>query len=646
MRRLLLPLLLPLPVLAAELPVRSVTLSSAGLMQVERAGMLPPEAPVTLAVPAADVDDVLKSLLIRDPAGTVRGLRLPAQDLAAEAFRGLPLRPEDFDSRAALLRALRGQAVEAGGVTGRLADAAEGEQGLGLSLLTPEGLRLLVLREGEAVRLADPDLAARVARAAEALAAARSEDWREIEIRLAGAAAPREVAVVTVTPAPLWKPSWRLLLPEGAGQARLQGWAVVENRSGADWEGVRITLVSDSPAAYRQPLYAPIEVPRPEVPVRMAETIESRPDPGPLPPPPAVPRPRAPVRAAAATLAAVAEAAPSASPGRVAFTLPEPARLRSGETANLPFLDAALPAERLWWVQDMAAPHPLQAARLANTTGHVLPGGLATLYAAETGAWLGDAEILAMAPGEARLLAFARDREVRLAAASGAEEVPAGVSFRRGAVLVATLRREEAALAVDPRGRAGRLVVDLPRRPGLDPRFPVAAEGEFGLRHEAVLDGAPRTLRFAWEQEGREEIPLWDPGLGDPLLLRWRALDPEQALPRLPGGAGALERLRELLGRLPPGAPGGSELAALVEELGAARRLLDAARAAIRRHAIAEEALRRAREAVEDRSGPAREEARRALNAASLEAERAGAAADAAWDAWRQAVQAVLARTG
>ena len=84
------------------------------------------------------------------------------------------------------------------------------------------------------------------------------------------------------------------------------------------------------------------------------------------------------------------------------------------------------------------------------------------------------------------------------------------------------------------------------------------------------------------------------------------------------------------------------DCAALVEELGAARRLLDAALAAIRRHAIAEEALRRAREAVEDRSGPAREEARRALNAASLEVERAGAAADAAWDAWRQAVQAVL----
>ena len=67
---------------------------------------------------------MLKSLLVSIPGGTVEGVRLPAQDLTSEAFRGLPLRPRDFASRAALLRALRGQAVEAGGDTGRLVDAA------------------------------------------------------------------------------------------------------------------------------------------------------------------------------------------------------------------------------------------------------------------------------------------------------------------------------------------------------------------------------------------------------------------------------------------------------------------------------------------------------------------------------------------
>ena len=59
-----------------------------------------------------ELDDLLRSLLVFDPAGRVEGLRLPAHDLANEAFRGLPLRPGDFDSRIALLSALRGQMAE------------------------------------------------------------------------------------------------------------------------------------------------------------------------------------------------------------------------------------------------------------------------------------------------------------------------------------------------------------------------------------------------------------------------------------------------------------------------------------------------------------------------------------------------------
>lgn len=677
---MLLVLLTPLAAGADELPVRSVVLSNAGLAQLERAGTLAPDAPVTLRAPTEDVDDILKSLLLRDaaPGARVEGVRLPAQDLAAEAFRGLPLKPEDFEGRVALLRALRGQAVEVAGTTGRLGDAEEagGEQGGGVrvSLLTAAGLRLLLLREGEEVRVADRALAARIARAAEALAAARAEGSRAIEIRLSGATAAREVSVTTVTAAPLWKPSWRLLVPppgtQGGAEARLQGWAVVENRSGADWEGVRLSLVSGNPAAYRQPLYTPLLVERPEMPVRAAERVVVAADTGARPPPPPIAPPAlaammAPVaqaaprgaaldsaraeRAPAAPVAAAPPAMAESSAGRVAFTLPAPATVRSGETANLPFLDAALPAERVWWVQDLAARHPLSAVRVRNATGHVLPDGLATVYGAEgaeAGAFLGDAEIRAMAPEETRLLAFARDRDVLLTSNAASGERPVRIEFRRGAVVVGTQWREETALAIDPRGARGRVLVDLPRRPGAMPRFDVAAEGDFGLRHEAVLDGAATTLRFAFERDGRREIPLWDAGLGDPLLLRWREVEVEREQRRLPGGPGTLETLRTVLERLPADAPGRGALEGLVAQLAEARRLLDAARTAIRGNAVAEEALRRARAAVEDRTGPEREEARRRLNAASQAVERAGAAADAAWEAWQRAVQEVMARTG
>ncbi len=670
-----LPLLLAAliaPAAADELPVRSVVLSNAGLAQVERGGTLAPDAPVTLRVPTEDVDDILKTLLLRDaaPNARVEGVRLPAQDLAAEAFRGLPLSPGDFDSRVALLSALRGQAVEAAGVAGRLGEAAEAEGGgVRLSLVTPQGLRLLVVREGDEIRLTDTTLAARIGRAAEALAAARAEGSRTMEIRLSGATAPRAVGVTTVTAAPLWKPSWRLIVPgtEAAGEARLQGWAVVENRSGADWDGVRLSLVSGNPASYAQPLYTPILVGRPVLPVRGAEQVRVAADTGGRPPPPpppmAAPAPMTTqrslqgimeqagaARAAAAPppVAAAPPAITASSAGRVAFTLPSPATVRAGETANLPFLDAGVPAERAWWVQDLSARNPLSAVRLRNTTGHVLPDGLAAVYGAagaEAGAWLGDAEIRAVAPGEQRLVAFARDRDVQMSSASSSGEVPVRIDTRRGVVVVGTLRREETALAIDPRGAKGLLLVDLARRAGT-PQFAVAAEGDFGLRHEARLDGTAATLRFVWEREGRSEIPLWDPGLGDPMLLAWRNIDIEREQRRLPGGPGTLETLRTILERLPATAPGRAKLEQVIGGMAEARRLLDAASTAIRAYAAADAALGRARTAADDRTGPEREEARRRLNAASQAAERAGAAADAAWEAWQRQVQQVMAATG
>jgi hypothetical protein len=653
-----LALCVSLPAMAAELPVRAVTLSNAGLALMEHAGALAPEEAIALRVPVESVDDVLKSLLLRDPLGVAEGVRLLAQDLEREAFRGLPLRPEDFESRAALLRALSGQRVSVGGATGRLAGAEEDEEGgsgVRVSVLTGAGLRIVLLREGDEVRLEDPALAARLDRAAEAVAASRTADERTIEMRLRGATASREVGFAYVAGAPLWKPSWRLVVPEGDGEARLQGWAVVENRSGSDWEGVRLSLVSGNPAAYRQPLYAPIMVARPEVPVRAAERVESRPDTGDRPPPPVAPAEMMASAAAAPGMfrrgsaqdsppVAPVQAAEAVSVGmRVAFTVPAPVSVRSGETANLPFLDAALPSERLWWVQDVAARHPLNAVRLRNTTGHPLPDGLATLYDAAGGAHLGDAEIRMAATGETRLLGYARDRGVLLAAASHSDERPVRIERRPGVVIVLTVRRDETALTVDPRGTPGRMVVDLPRRPGAEPRFPVAAEGDFGLRHEAMLDGAAATLRFAWEREGRREMPLWDPGLGDPIRLAWRSMDVEAGLRRLPGGPGNVESFRGVLERLPADAPGRALLENVVRGLEEARRRLDAARDAVRGAAVAEAALARAREAVEDRTGPEREEARRRLNGASLAAERAGAAADAAWEAWRRAVGEVLA---
>ncbi len=50
-----------------------------------------------------------------------------------------------------------------------------------------------------------------------------------------------------------------------AGKATLQGWAMVENMTEADWENISLSLVSGQPISYTMDLYTPLYVNRPEV---------------------------------------------------------------------------------------------------------------------------------------------------------------------------------------------------------------------------------------------------------------------------------------------------------------------------------------------------------------------------------------------
>lgn len=659
MRRALALFLLPLPAAAADLPVRSVTLSSAGLAQIERAGTLPAGEHITFRAPTESIDDLLKSLVVRGAAGGTPRIRLPAQDLAAEALRGLPLREGDFESRADMLNALRGQQAEAAGQKGLIASASEEDGVLRLSLLTQEGTVTVKVEDGAPIRLADPALNARIARAAAALAAARAQSEREVRIDLPGSGT-REVGVTYVAAAPLWKPSWRLLVPpmDRPGEARLQGWAVVENRSGADWENIRLSLVSGDAAAFHQALYTPVMVSRPELPVRGSATVDVTADTGAMPPPPAaITAESARARRSMERMpplpapAAAPPAQAAASPGRVAFTLETPVSLRNGETANLPFADTALVAERVWWVQDAVSRHPLQAVRVVNTSAATLPGGLATVYGlegtnAEAGGYLGDAEITALPARDMRIVAFARDQDVLITRSQERRERPTGVVQRPGLLRVSYLVEDIVMMAIDPRGARGRLVVDLPARPGAKPDFSVSAEGSFGLRHETVLERNPTTLRLPFQTARQRDIPLWDSGLGDPSIISWRDVDVEREARRLPGGPGTLETLRDLLATAPEGLEGRATLTTLADDMATQRRLLEQFLTARRSYLTAEAALERARAAAEDRTGAARDEARQALNRASEAAEQRGAAADAAWENWRRGVQMLLARGG
>src|SRR5262249_16306821 len=68
-----------------------------------------------------------------------------------------------------------------------------------------------------------------------------------------------------------------------AEKAHLQGWAVLENMSGQNWQSVELTLLSGNPVTFRQAIYEAYYINRPEVPVEVAGRVLPKPDSGVMP---------------------------------------------------------------------------------------------------------------------------------------------------------------------------------------------------------------------------------------------------------------------------------------------------------------------------------------------------------------------------
>ena len=471
------------PVLAADLSLKRVMLSSGGVGYFEYAAEVEGSETLGLDVPLEQVDDILKSLVVFDAAGGVAGVELPGRDNTVQAFGDAPFGPEALDSPAAYLNALRGIEVTVQGprpMTGRIVRAEAvtetndkiTTQRTRVTILGAEGLRQFVLEDSDTVQVTDPALRARIERAVEARRRDANRATRHLTIRVKGTG-KRTVSVGYVAGAPLWKATYRMMLAAPpAATARVQGWATLENQSGADWKGVILTLQYGNPVTFRQSLYQSYFVQRPEVPVeilgRLLPAIDTRARAEPsqtaamTPPPQPVTAPmpadlarrgwstRGIALGGAAGKTASLEMAPPADDTRAdesseetIFTLAQPVDLAAGHTANVPIIDREMPAPRIGLVP-FRATHPLAAVRVKNDDPRSLPAGVLTLYDAGAAAsFAGDARMGGLPTGETRLLSFAQDLrttvETRVA---GAADVTVSLSVADG-VLAYTVRNRE-----------------------------------------------------------------------------------------------------------------------------------------------------------------------------------------------------------
>lgn len=85
---------------------------------------------------------------------------------------------------------------------------------------------------------------------------------REVVLQLDGKS--HDLQVGYVTEAPVWRPSYRLVV-EGNGQTSIQAWGIVQNLSGEDWKDVKLSLVAGAPLAFEATLGTPVTPARPTV---------------------------------------------------------------------------------------------------------------------------------------------------------------------------------------------------------------------------------------------------------------------------------------------------------------------------------------------------------------------------------------------
>jgi Domain of unknown function (DUF4139) len=446
---------------AAELPLKRVVLSTAGLAQFTHAGEVAPGAAVDLSVRLDQVDDLLKSLTVFDREGAIGAVSLPGKAPLAELFRDLPFGADALNSPSALLNALVGSEIEVEGQVnahGRVFRVEEEKTQLPdngglivrhrLTILTPNGLVQAVLEELSALRFTDEGTRAQIDRALAGLTQNRAKDRRTLSIGLLGRTT-RTVGFSYVVAAPVWKTAYRLVLPKDGGKARLQGWGVVENLTGSDWKDIDLSLISGNPVALRQPLYTAFYVDRPEIPVVAASRILPRRDDAGddrdsrvAKLDAAKPRAMSQARgggavrgfAAAPEAEMMAQDAPAPMPEQISapalatqveeastqvlYSFPEKLSLAAGSTMMVPFADREIAASRTWLYQpETNARRPLAAVRLENDTASALPGGIITAF--ETSAegvtnFAGDAQLPLTPKGSFKFITFALDGKTEI----------------------------------------------------------------------------------------------------------------------------------------------------------------------------------------------------------------------------------------
>ncbi len=505
---------------AGRLPVKRVVLYKNGVGYFEHSARVRGSQDLTIDFTTAQLNDVLKSLTVVDLGdGRISGVRYNSIAPLEERLKALRLPFGESVTQADFLSALRGARVEAhsGSATasGRLL-SVETEQrttdkGVSysvtkFSVITDAGeVRNFELGPGTSVRLAERDLTDEVGKYLSLIGSSRARDLRRMTISATGAG-DRNIFVSYISEVPVWKSTYRIILPTKASEKPLlQGWAIVDNTVGEDWKDVQLSLVAGAPQSFIENISQPYYTRRPVVelppsvmltPQEHEGTVASEVVDGqvgsdqggdvagkamggiplnvmtaPPPPPPPVNLPtngrsmtqmfrfqagiaKQPVEAVSKDLGDYFE-----------YNVKQPITIGKNQSALVPILQARIEAEKvsIWNEQSKEI---RRALWITNSSGLTLDSGTFNILDGDT--FAGEGLIETVHPAERRLISFAGDPALRITMEQESSTKPAThVRIVKGIMILTREQRDSRKYTLHNSDTQPRqVVIEHPAREG------------------------------------------------------------------------------------------------------------------------------------------------------------------------------------
>ncbi|MFT3744671.1 MAG: hypothetical protein QM785_10325 [Pyrinomonadaceae bacterium] len=264
------------------LPIRRVILYSNGVAYIERRGFVSGNAEVNLSFKQSQVDDVLKSMVVLDLGqGKIGAVSYNSSAPISSRMAEIPFSVSpvsgDGGGISSVLSQLQGAKVfvasTKGSATGSIltierktVKTEKETQNTSVLVIASETGELFTfdLADVKSVKLIEDGTRRDINEFANATASARRLDAKTITVTSQGTG-QREMVVSYTIAAPIWKTTYRVVL-DSEGKPFFQGWAIVDNVSEENWEGVQMSLVSGSPISFIQNLQKPFYRYRPVIP--------------------------------------------------------------------------------------------------------------------------------------------------------------------------------------------------------------------------------------------------------------------------------------------------------------------------------------------------------------------------------------------